>query len=461
MITKRFYFFFPILFITADVIAVAVSFFGAHYVEFQTIALSVQYKYALIISLLCWTIIDLLTKDYKIGRGSQYSRTFNHSAKSVAIFLSALLFIWVFSNYKVLDRSFLATYFMALLLSITCTRLITHWSLNRYRRFGRNFRNAVIVGYDKLGFSLFDALDKNKDHGIRCDGFYGEEEIQSDKIKYNKLGSVIDFFRSSWAKLDYIYVSGNLQKDIIDRIIERADNEFVKVKLLPTFANYQPKIYTLRRFDNISIIDVNDLPLDNIFNRFIKRSFDILFSLFVVVFFISWMYPLIALLIKLESPGPVIFRQLRHGRNNRTFWCLKFRSMVINDEADTKWATKGDPRVTRFGKFLRVSSLDELPQFFNVLAGEMTIVGPRPHAVEMNEHYKNKVDRFYQRHAYKPGITGLAQSMGYRGEIREFYHIKNRVKLDRFYFQNWSFTFDLKIIVKTIFVLLKGQETAY
>ncbi len=459
MITKRFYYLFPVLFVIADVIAMTVSFFGAHYVEFQSYSLTSTYFYALLISIAIWIIIDLLTKDYKIGRGTEYSRTFNHSAKSVAIFMSSLLFIWVFSNYKVLDRSFLATYFMALVLSVSFTRLFTHWALNRYRRLGKNFRNAVIVGYDKLGFSLFDALDRNKDHGIRCEGFYGEET--GVVHNYRKLGSVGDFLRATWEKLDFVYVSGHLKKDIIDKIIERADNEFVKVKLLPTFANYQPKIYTLRRFENISVIDVNDLPLDNIFNRFVKRSFDIIFSLCVIIFILSWLYPIIAIIIRLETEGPVIFRQLRHGRNNRTFWCWKFRSMVINDEADTRWATKRDPRVTRFGRFLRESSLDELPQFFNVLFGEMTIVGPRPHAVEMNEHYKNKVDRFYQRHAYKPGITGLAQSMGYRGEIREFYHIKNRVKLDRFYFQNWSFTFDLKIIIKTIYVLLRGQEAAY
>lgn len=436
-----------------------VSFFSAHYVEFKSFSLSGTYSFAIIVSIILWIIIDVLTKDYKIDRGSGYSRTFNHAAKSVAIFMSTLLFILVFANFKALDRSFLGTYFMALVLAVSFTRLITHWSLNQYRRLGKNFRNAIIVGYDNLGFSLFDAIDKNRDHGIRCEGFYGAEGNEINN--YKKLGSIVDFLKSKWEKLDYVYVSGNLKKNIIDKIIERADNEFVKVKLLPTFASYQPKIYTLRRFENISIIDVNDLPLDNIFNRFVKRSFDIIFSLFVVVFFISWIYPIIAIIIKLETRGPVVFTQLRHGRSNRKFWCLKFRSMVINNESDTKWATKGDPRVTKFGRFLRESSLDELPQFFNVLLGDMTIVGPRPHAVEMNEHYKNKVDRFYQRHAHKPGITGLAQSMGYRGEIREFYHIKNRVKLDRFYFQNWSFTFDLKIIIKTIIVLLRGQETAY
>ncbi len=459
MNSKRFYFLFPILFILADAIAVTISFIGSYSIEFNSIIPTGSYLYALLISLVIWVTLDIAIKDYKIGRNTTFTRTFNKSARSVAIFISILLFIWVFSDYKILDRSFLGTYFMALLLVVAVSRLSTHWSLNHYRSLGRNFRNAVIVGYDKLGFSLFDALQRNRYHGIICKGFYGDEG--ENVTNYEKLGGIFDFLKSKWDELDFVYVSGHLKRDLIDKIIERADNEFVKVKLLPTFATYQPKIYTLKRFDNISIIDVNDLPLDNIFNRIIKRTFDIAFSLIVMVFVMSWLYPLIALIIQLETPGPVIFKQLRHGKNNKKFWCFKFRTMVINEESDTRWATKNDPRVTRFGKFLRISSLDELPQFINVLRGEMAIVGPRPHAVEMNEHYRTRVDKFYQRHAFKPGITGLAQAMGYRGEIREFYHIKNRVKLDRFYFQNWSFWFDLKIIVKTIYVLFRGQEAAY
>lgn len=456
--TKRFYILFPVLFVLVDLGVMVGAYSTAFLIVGQPIVYTTLHANALILSLLVWAAEGLVLKDYKIGRNTSYTTTVSYAIRSVAIFVSVFLFVWVFSNYRILDRTFLGSFFTALLCVTVISRTIIHSLLNWYRSLGKNFRNAIIIGYDKLGFSLYDVLKRKGNHGIRCHGFYGDGE---ENRWYHKLGTTKDFLNSSWENLDFVYVSENLDKSIIDQIIERADNQFVKVKLLPSYASYQPKTYTLRRFENISIVDVNDLPLDNIFNRFAKRAFDIVFTAFVILFVMSWLYPLIAVGILMESRGPVIFRQLRHGRNNRKFYCYKFRTMIMNSESDTRWATRDDPRVTRFGSFLRKSSLDELPQFFNVLRGEMAIVGPRPHAVEMNEHYKNKVDKFYQRHAHKPGITGLAQAMGYRGEIREFYHIKNRVKLDRFYFQNWSFILDIRIIIKTIVVLLKGQEAAY
>jgi putative colanic acid biosynthesis UDP-glucose lipid carrier transferase len=181
----------------------------------------------------------------------------------------------------------------------------------------------------------------------------------------------------------------------------------------------------------------------------------------IIVFLLSWMYPIISLMIFIESRGSIIFKQLRNGKNNEPFTCYKFRTMHANNTADTKWATKNDPRVTRLGALLRRTSLDELPQFVNVLKGEMAIVGPRPLPIQLNEMYKNKVANYTQRHSYKPGITGLAQALGYRGEIKELNHIKNRVTLDRFYLRNWSFVFDVKIILITMIELFKGQETAY
>ena len=175
----------------------------------------------------------------------------------------------------------------------------------------------------------------------------------------------------------------------------------------------------------------------------------------------SWLYPLVALLIKLDSKGSAIFKQNRHGENNSVFICYKFRTMYKNDEADEKWATVDDYRITKVGQFLRRSSIDELPQIFNVFLGHMSVVGPRPHPIKLNEAYQNKVQKFTNRHRFKPGITGLAQSMGYRGEISQFHQMNSRVRLDRFYLQNWSFVLDIKIIFMTVVSLYKGQKYAY
>ena len=191
-------------------------------------------------------------------------------------------------------------------------------------------------------------------------------------------------------------------------------------------------------------------PLENMFNSVLKRAFDILFSGTILVFFLSWMYPLFALIIKLQSRGPVIYKQLREGKDGVHFMCLKFRSMHLNDESDNSWTKVNDPRVTKFGVFLRRTSLDEFPQFLNVFLGNMSIVGPRPHPIQLNDLYRDRVEKFSLRHQTKPGITGLSQMKGYRGSIIHYHQICARVKLDRFYIQNWTFLFDLKIILLTI-----------
>lgn len=193
----------------------------------------------------------------------------------------------------------------------------------------------------------------------------------------------------------------------------------------------------------------------------IKRSMDVLFSLFVFVFIISWLFPIIGLLIKMDSKGPIFFKQLRHGKNNIPFYCYKFRTMYVNKEADTKQATEDDPRVTRMGKFLRKSSLDELPQFFNVFIGEMSVVGPRPHAIPMNIKFCEEIDNFMYRHAVKPGITGLAQAKGFRGETKDFFDIYSRCKLDIFYVDNWSPWLDFKIMIWTALSLLQNNSKVY
>ena len=186
------------------------------------------------------------------------------------------------------------------------------------------------------------------------------------------------------------------------------------------------------------------------FNTVLKRTFDILFSAFIIIFFLSWMYPLFALIIKLQSRGPVIYKQSREGKDGVHFMCLKFRTMHLNDESDYSWTKLNDPRVTKSGVFLRRASLDEFPQFLNVFLGNMSIVGPRPHPIQLNDLFRNRVEKFSLRHQTKPGITGLSQMKGYRGSITNYHQMSSRVKLDRFYIQNWTFLFDLKIILLTI-----------
>lgn len=200
---------------------------------------------------------------------------------------------------------------------------------------------------------------------------------------------------------------------------------------------------------------------DSYQKRLGKRVFDLIVSVFVTVFVLSWLFPLIGILIKLDSKGSVLFKQQRHGRGNKVFYCYKFRTMVKNNEADTRQATQNDARITRVGKFLRKSSLDELPQVLNVLLGDMSIVGPRPHAVPMNLEFAKEIGGFMQRHRVKPGITGLAQCKGYRGEIINFQELHSRFRLDFFYVRKWCLLFDIKIVIETVVSLMTRNEKAY
>jgi putative colanic acid biosynthesis UDP-glucose lipid carrier transferase len=192
-----------------------------------------------------------------------------------------------------------------------------------------------------------------------------------------------------------------------------------------------------------------------------KRAFDLIFSALVVVVLLSWILPLLALLIKIESRGPVFFKQLRTGKHGQPFYCYKFRSMRVNAEADGKQASRGDCRITRVGAFLRQTSLDELPQFLNVLKGEMSVVGPRPHMLSHTEYYAQAIDHFMDRHQVMPGITGLAQVSGYRGETKELASMAQRVEADIKYLSNWSFLLDLKIVLLTVLQAFKHNENAF
>ena len=192
-----------------------------------------------------------------------------------------------------------------------------------------------------------------------------------------------------------------------------------------------------------------------------KRTFDLIFAGFVVVFLLSWLVPLISLLIKLGSKGPTFFKQLRTGKQGKPFYCLKFRSMTVNSEPDSKQASRNDVRVTKLGAFLRKTSLDELPQFINVLKGEMSVVGPRPHMIQHTEQYTKTIHNFMDRHLIMPGITGLAQVSGYRGETKELDAMAKRVNADIHYIHNMSWLMDLKIIGLTIKQVFKIPENVF
>jgi len=262
-------------------------------------------------------------------------------------------------------------------------------------------------------------------------------------------------------KIDEIFCSLNeISNEKLKDLVEFADDNKKAIKFIPDTKEIFSKNLKINYYELFPVLTLQKTELHNPLVKGIKRTFDIVFSIIVIVFLLSWLIPLLAIFIKLESKGPVFFKQGRPGLDEQEFFCYKFRSMKLNRFTE-KEASKNDPRVTKMGRFMRKTSIDELPQFFNVLLGDMSVVGPRPHLWSQNKAYASKIKKYMIRHYVKPGITGLAQVKGFRGEIETEEDMINRIKYDVFYIENWSMIMDLKIILQTVINIFKGEEKAY
>jgi putative colanic acid biosynthesis UDP-glucose lipid carrier transferase len=316
-----------------------------------------------------------------------------------------------------------------------------------------SLRDVVVVGKNRKTDQLIKMFRDHREYGYNL-----IKQFNTKKTEFT-VDECLIFIKQQ--QIDEIYCSINeLTNNEIARFVDYAENNLIKLKFIPDNKEIFTKNLKLDFYEYFPILSLREIPLDDPFNRFYKRTFDILFSLFICVFLLLWLFPIIGLLIKLDSKGPIYFRQYRPGFLEQGFPCYKFRTMRLND-ATEKSASRDDPRVTKLGAFLRRTSLDELPQFLNVLIGDMSVVGPRPHLWRQNEEYGTTVERYMLRHFVNPGITGLAQSKGFRGGIETAEDIKNRIRYDVFYIENWSFFLDIKIIIQTGLNILKGEEKAY
>lgn len=323
-----------------------------------------------------------------------------------------------------------------------------------------NYKKVVIVGAGPLGLDLKNHLEKNTHLGYKVVGFF--DDAPEKLIQSHVLGSVddcISYVKGSNIKEIYCALPDRALKKI-DVLMRQADKAMIRFKLVPDVKDYFKKNVMVQLYGHLPVLSPRTEPLEIFSNQIIKRIFDVLFSVLIVVFIMSWLVPLMAIIIKLESKGPVFFKQLRSGKDNHSFYCLKFRSMHVNGEADTKQASPKDVRVTKIGSFMRRTSIDEMPQFFNVLLGEMSVVGPRPHMLQHTAEYSALIDQFMVRHFLLPGITGWAQVNGLRGETREDGSMEERVEADIWYLENWSLFLDLKITFLTIWQVIAGHKKA-
>jgi len=410
-------------------------------------------QFVLFISL-SWIVLSLYSKFYEVYRYTREIAIFTLIIRQVVLFT---LIIFAFSgfyhdlnlNYKTILK-----YVFSIFVLITIFKFTIYFLLQKYRAdFGRNYRKTVIIGINKQTKALEKFFERHPEYGYLLEKSFNFKNN-------NDLESCFQFIIDE--KIDEIYCSiSSLSNNQLDQVVDFADNNLKVVKFLPDNKDIYSKKMKYEYYDYIPILSLRDIPIEDSFNHFIKRLFDIVFSSAVIIFLMSWLTPIIAIFIKLESKGPVFFKQSRNGFNYEEFECYKFRSMTPNKDAHLYQATKGDLRVTKVGKFIRKTSIDELPQFFNVLFGDMSVVGPRPHMVSHTNMYAKRIDKFMVRHFVKPGITGLAQVRGFRGEIETDNDIINRVKYDIFYVENWSILLDIKIVIQTFFNALKGEDKAY
>ena len=402
--------------------------------------------------MITWIMIVIYNKSYNIGRGVSYLVTVQNALKSIFVLLSLISFGNLFFNVYEFSIINLLSAIVIFTISVLLYRLIVHSLLDNYRTYGGNIKNIAIIGYDKKGINLYNTILKNPHLGYRSKGVFYKKSKSKYDIPY--MGKISDFI-SGIENYSEAYISDEIPNKVKKEIIQECDLNLVKVRILPELVNYQFKNFFISKLIDIPVIEINELPLDKLYNRVLKRIFDIVISSFVIVFILSWLIPLFGLIIKLQSKGPILFTQSRNGENGIPFKCFKFRSMIINKQSDKVFADHNDKRLTKFGRFIRITALDELPQFINVFTGDMSIIGPRPHPLLLNKEYERKIEKFNKRHQFKPGITGLAQINGYRGKIKTHSDMNSRVKLDRYYFKNWSFYFDIKIFFSTMLKMIR------
>ncbi len=387
--------------------------------------------------------------------------------RSVSVLVLIMVLINVFfialrgQNALILPMRFVAMWFTIWIVLVS-VRYLARYVIRLFRSEGHNVHHVVFVGASDNILELYQEME-NPFYGYRVLGYFSEVPVQGFPEKFCYLGKVSEclaYMETHNVEQLYCALPSAMANDIRP-IINWCEHNFVRFFSVPNVRNYLKRTMQLELVGEIPVLSIREDPFSSLTNRIIKRVFDIVFSGLVMIPFWLLIYPVVAIVTKLTSPGPVFFKQKRNGLNGEEFYCYKFRSMKVNTDADNVQATKDDPRKTPWGNFLRKSSIDELPQFINVIKGEMSVVGPRPHMVKHTREYSELIDKYMVRHWVKPGITGWAQVNGARGETKELWQMEDRIQKDIWYIENWTIWLDIRIIFLTVWNALVGDKQAY
>lgn len=378
------------------------------------------------------------------------------------LFYFFIMMIFVFAYHFDYSRLFVALSiggFGFLLLTSRILFILTGDYLQSRKRFNKK---VIVIGYNDISKRLVHYFNTDNER-IHMEGYFDNYEKIHELSLYPILGDINDTINYALqGNINEIYSTISPEKNpVIYELAALAEKNLIHFKFVPDFHLFVNRNVHLDYFQEIPILSLRSEPLEDIAARIKKRLVDIIFSFGVIIFILSWLTPIIALLVKLSSKGPVFFTQLRSGKNNKDFKCYKFRSLHVNKDSDLKQVSKGDNRITKIGRILRKTNLDELPQFWNVFIGNMSVVGPRPHMLKHTETYSKVVNEYMVRHFIKPGITGWAQVNGFRGEIKEKEQLNKRIVYDIWYAENWSIWLDFRIIFLTVFNTFKGDKHAF
>jgi putative colanic acid biosynthesis UDP-glucose lipid carrier transferase len=423
-----------------------------HYVSFATIFV------------LAWVVSALFCEIYQTENLSKVRAILSSTLLSFVFhFFIISLYLFGFNTYYY-PYNFLIVTYATCVVSIISLKIILLKSYQYYRNLDKNRKKVIVIGYTASGRSLYEFFINNQALAYKFMGFFTDQTIvvpEHQALLRGNLSDVRDYCVRE--NIDEIFYALPNNIEYVRSLAKFADDNYIYFGLVQDAGGLLESKVDTHLFDDgrIPILTPRREPLRFFFNRQVKRAFDLVFSSLVITILFPFIIPPIALLIKLDSPGPVFFKQLRSGKNGKPFWCYKFRTMSVNGQSDTVQAKKNDARITRVGSFLRKTSLDELPQFFNVFIGNMSVVGPRPHMLKHTEEYSAIIDNFKVRHFINSGITGYAQVNGYRGETKDNLAMEKRVQYDTWYLENWSLSLDLKIIFMTVWNAIRGEENAY
>ncbi len=446
-----------------DITLIAFAFKVSNFIRYGNLDLEHQYNVFFVLFGLVWWIVSGFSNFvFRIEGVIPCDRKIANVINAFILHAFLLASCIVVFNLEALSRLLLFYTYASTVLLICVSRMAIYQINSFFSKSDMAYSRFVIVGTGPAALALYQTFNNSDNPGTKFMGFFDDaQELhgpQASKVK-GALADLKEYCLQN--SIDEIYYAMPLNnKEQIDDLSDFADNNFMYFRMVPDFSAIVQRDVNMYFYQNIPLITIRKEPLELVTNRIIKRAFDVAFALAVILILFPIIIPIIALAIKIDSKGPIFFKQLRPGKKNRLFVCYKFRTMHINNQTELQ-ATKHDPRITRVGRFLRKTNLDEIPQFFNVLLGDMSVVGPRPNLVSQLDHYSKVITKYKMRHFVTPGITGYAQVSGYRGETKELHLMEKRVEYDVKYMENWSFMMDIKIIFKTVWNMVKGEKNAY